>query len=132
MDSFVLSRSSPAIWDSVGADMLVSRVLIALSSFVDCSGSFPGTANLAADLFKLCWSFHSALDADVRRAVLSCLTSIFAHLRVDALLTLLEEREGAVERWLAGVESKDPDGNCREIASWLNGSLASGLKALGF
>ncbi len=111
---------------------MVSRVLTALSAFVDCSGEFPGTPVLAADLFKLCWSFHKAERGEVRRAVLGCLASIFAHVRIDVLLTLLEEREGAVERWLAIVESKDPDANCRDVASWLNGSLASGMKALGF
>ena len=111
------SRDRDEVWTAAGSDALIAKVLQTLCAIVESGVYQPGTDLLAADLFKLAWSFHAAKSVDVRRSALLCVHTGAVHIRGDVFLLILEEFDGALEPWLEHIASEDADLQSRQIAT---------------
>lgn len=115
IQGFFQSRNNKVIWGNAHGGILLSRVLIALSTFVEHSGNHPGTPVLAVDLFEFAWPFLEADNAEVRQAVLVALAMSFDALPAEYTLSIAMSEKRCFEI-LAQIVSNDNDDKCRSMA----------------
>ncbi len=124
-----LKQSNPKTWSDPSSSLLLSRVLLALSSFVALTVPHI-RVGLSPDLFRTCWSFRLSSDPVVRRSAIAGMQVAAGGMNVGDLFALLEGSEGEIEEWLAGVTRGDEDDDSREAAGGLLMDIQRGIRGI--
>ena len=89
IQGFIQSKQNMVLWGGENGGRLLSSLLVTLSTFVECSGTYPGTSVLSSDLFEISWSFHEAKNPEVRLAVLISVATCLPHLTADSFAKII-------------------------------------------
>lgn len=122
IQGFAESKHNEILWGGDNGGRLLSNLLITLSTFVENAANHPGTSTMAADLFEISWSFNQAKNPEVRLSVLVSLATSFPHLTPDYMMRIICIEH--LPRHLQQIQHYDPNGDCRQIATWMLGSIA--------
>lgn len=123
IQGFIDSKHNQILWGGENGGRLLSSLLIALSTFVECAGNHPGCTILSSDLFEISWSFHQAKNPEVRLAVLVSVATCLSHLTPDSLTRILYTER--LPNDLQRIRDFDSNGDCRQIATLILGSISS-------
>jgi hypothetical protein len=70
LSAFTESKTDKALWSTTGSDLLVSKVLHALTLYIELARSQPGLDPCVRALFEMAYSFRSAESLAVKEAAL--------------------------------------------------------------
>jgi hypothetical protein len=118
--AFVDSKSESSIWSRGDGARLMSKFILTLTAFVQCSGAYPGTTHiLARDVASLVWEFHTAESPTVRQAVLvavaTCLMVLLPS-HNDVLQHIVMKLSG-LPAFLTQTAVNEQEGSNRDLSS---------------
>jgi hypothetical protein len=124
IDGFMKSKDNEVLWGGEHGGILLSRVLLTLSSFVEYSGTHPSTGILATDLFEFTWPLLQAENPEVRVSVLVTIASCFPQMPEEYIIRTVMSERRCLEI-LTRTATYDCDEKCRTIASSILNSVKS-------
>jgi hypothetical protein len=129
LGNFIQRKGDTAMWSGSTGSRLLAHFFFALTTIVEFSGTTsPGTPVLAKDLFELVWSFRTVEVADVRKSVLVAVATTMALVPEDQIVAMLTG--GDLSQVLAEIAQKDPDRDCRKLASSISLSVLQTMDSL--
>ena len=70
LSAFTVSKTDKGLWATTGSDLLVSKILHALTLYIELARSQPGLDPCVRALFEMAYSFRSAESLAVKEAAL--------------------------------------------------------------
>jgi hypothetical protein len=129
LGNFVQRRGDTAMWSGSIGSRLLAHFFFALTTIVESSGTTSaGTPVLAKDLFELVWSFRTVEVADVRKCVLVAVATTMALVTEDQIVAMLTD--GDLSHVMAKIAQKDPDRDCRKLASSISLSVLQAMDSV--
>lgn len=132
LSKFSTSKHNKNIWGGPNGVHLLAQFIFTLSTLVQSSGLYPGTSVLALELYHFVYSFHKALDAELRRAVLIGLAVCLPLLPETALseVVMYAQHKNGLWNFLEETQHHDADGQCRHLAKILFSSISNAVGVL--
>ncbi|GMI47149.1 hypothetical protein TrCOL_g9868 [Triparma columacea] len=124
LSAFTESKTDKALWSTTGSDLLVSKVLHALTLYIELARSQPGLDPCVRALFEMAYSFRSAESLAVKEAALLTVKVCLGVSTAHNALGILESKDGGFEKYIDDMEEEGEE-NLRLLAKAVKGEVGA-------